>query len=183
MIKKPSAKAKAQTKLKPRSTAAKKISGRASTGGGAVMRQAATGGFRRPTTKHQEETQSARRPQALELSPVGAALRTFQRVATVLRLDTNEKLALLGLKQTKFFNSLKEIDPDLPRDAQDRLGYFLVIVDLATELVGDAGDWLRADNRAPVFGGQAPLDLLLAGRTEGALLTLNYLRSIHGGWA
>jgi hypothetical protein len=49
--------------------------------------------------------------------------------------------------------------------------------------VGDAGAWLRAPNRAPVFAGQPPLELLLAGRFEGIFTTLTYLRGAYGGWA
>jgi len=85
--------------------------------------------------------------------------------------------------KTKYFESLRQPAPALDVDAQDRLGYCLTIVELAEDLVGDAGAWLRAPNRAPVFGGRPPLDLLLAGRFEGIFTTLSYLRGAYGGWA
>ena len=158
---------------KPKATAKKLPAKRKS----AVMRHAATGA----TLEQEEHVRFGQNPFAL--SPVAAALRTFQRVSTTLGLETKDKLALLCLKHTKFFSSLKDANPDLTQDTEDRLGYFLVIVDQAAGLVGNAGDWLRSPNHAPLFGGKPPLDLLLAGRMEGMFSTLNYLRSSHGGWA
>lgn len=133
------------------------------------------------TQKQEENVQFGQK--SVELTPVAAALRTFQQVSTDLGLKTKDKLAILGLKHTKFFVSLNEASPNLSQDSEDRLGYFLVIVDLAASLVGDAGDWLRNPNHAPLFGGKPPIDLVLAGRIEGLFATLNYLRSSQGGWA
>lgn len=180
MIKKP--KAKAPAKPKAKALAAKKLSSRSSSGGATLMRHAATGTFRGSAAEHRSETRRPVSP-AGRVSPVGAALRTFQKVATKLGLGTDAKLTLLGMKHTKFFNSLKDADPNLGQDTEDRLGYFLVIVDLAAGLVGDPGAWLHSPNQAPLFGGKPPIDLLLAGRMEGMFSTLNYLRSAQGGWA
>lgn len=120
---------------------------------------------------------------ATELTPLGAALRTFHRLSESLGLVTEDKLKLLNLGRTKYFECLRQPDPNLGVDGQDRLGYFLVIVELAGDLVGDAGAWLRAANRAPMFAGKPPLDRLLQGRMEDLFATLNYLRGSYGGWA
>lgn len=121
--------------------------------------------------------------QAPRVAPMAAALRAFNRVTETLGIVTEDKLKLLNLRKTKYFDYLKLPEPDLDLDTRDRLGYFLVIVELAGNLVGDAGEWLRSPNTAPLFGGKAPLDLLLVGRMEGMFTTLNYLKGSYGGWA
>lgn len=112
-----------------------------------------------------------------------AAFRTFDRMADALGLSTDDKLKLLNLQRENYFRCLKEIEPELDLDTKDRLGYFLVIIEMAGSLVGDAGEWLRSPNTAQVFGGKAPLDLLLAGRIEGLHTTMSYLKTSTGGWA
>ena len=119
----------------------------------------------------------------LQLSSQAAALRAFNRVTEALGIVTEDKLKLLNMRKTKYYDCLKVNNPVLGMDTKDRLGYFLVIVDLAGNLVGEAGDWLRSPNTAPLFRGKPPLDLLLAGRMEGMFTTLNYLKGAHGGWA
>jgi hypothetical protein len=122
-------------------------------------------------------------PAVSMLTPLAAALRTFNRVTESLGMVTDQKLKIINLGKTKYFGSLKQLAPSLNLDSEDRLGYFLLIVELAGDLVGDTGDWLRSPNTAPIFGGKAPLDLLLAGRMEGMFTTLNYLKGSYGGWA
>jgi len=117
------------------------------------------------------------------VAPLAAALRAFNRVTEGLGIVTEDKLKLLNLRKTTYFDYLKRPDPDLGLDTKDRLGYFLVIVELAGNLVGDAGEWLRSANTAPLFGGKPPMDLLLAGRMEGMIQTLSYLKGSYGGWA
>ncbi len=97
------------------------------------------------------------------VTPVLAALKSFERVCSSLGISAEEQCKILG-------------------DSDERLGYFLVVVDLADQLVGKAEHWLRADNTAEVFNGRPPLDLMIADR-EGLLQTLNYLKSTYGGWA
>lgn len=68
-------------------------------------------------------------------------------------------------------------------DRRDRLGYFLAIYELSGRLVGSAPGWLRAPNRAAIFGGRSPLERMLEGRMEDLLATLTYLKGAYGGWA
>ncbi len=110
-----------------------------------------------------------------------SALMAFDLLGEDLAITTEDRSKLLNLEKTKYCDYLRATNPNLDLDTRDRLGYFLVIVELAGNLVGDAGDWLRSPNTAPIFGGKAPLDLLLAGQMEGMTSTLNYLRA--GGWA
>ncbi len=120
---------------------------------------------------------------ASNLTPTAASLRTFNRVTEALGIDPVDKPRLLNLQEAKYFGYLEMNDPDLDLDTKDRLGIFLMIVELAENLVGDAGAWLRSPNKAPIFGGRPPLELLLAGRIDEIHTTMNYLKGVHGGWA
>ena len=112
-----------------------------------------------------------------------AALRIFHQITKDLGLQTQDRLRILNLRRTKFFSSMKESDPCLNQDAIERLGNFLLIVDLAENLAGDAANWLKATNTAPVFSGKSPLEIIRRGEAEGILSTLLYLRGSMGGWA
>jgi hypothetical protein len=143
-----------------------------------TMKKAVSPSFKRASSSVLEH-----RPTTPKLTPLAAALRTFNRVTESLGMVTDQKLKIINLGKTKYFDSLKQPAPSLNLDSEDRLGYFLLIVELAGDLVGDTGDWLRSPNTAPIFGGKAPMDLLLAGRMEGMFTTLNYLKGSYGGWA
>jgi hypothetical protein len=45
----------------------------------------------------------------------------------------------------------------------------------------DGVAWLRSPNRAPVFGGQSPLTLLVAGSQDGIMTVRRYLDAWRGG--
>lgn len=147
----------------------------------ATMKSSASPSFKRGSGSVLEHPSTT--PTVSKLTPLAAALRTFNRVTESLGMVTDQKLKIINLGKTKYFDSLKQPAPSLNLDSEDRLGYFLLIVELAGDLVGDTGDWLRSPNTAPIFGGKAPLDLLLAGRMEGMFTTLNYLKGSYGGWA
>lgn len=110
-------------------------------------------------------------------------LQIFDRVTTSLGITLVERSLLLGLSTPEYQECLRQEQLNLVEDCENRLGYFLVIVELADDLVGNAGDWLRASNLSPIFKGSSPIELLLQGRKEEFLLTLNYLKNSSGGWA
>lgn len=110
-------------------------------------------------------------------------LQVFDRVATSLGITLVEKYLLLDLSESDYRECLRREHLYLSEDCENRLGYFLNIVELAANLVGNAGDWLHATNHSPIFKGSPPIELLLHGRSEGFLQTLNYLKNSHGGWA
>jgi len=117
------------------------------------------------------------------LTPLASALRVFDKAARELDLTTQERLKILNVGRSLYFTLLKEVDPVLDVDRRDRLGYFLAIYELGGRLVGSAPGWLRASNRAAVFGGRPPLERMLGGRMEDLLATLTYLKGAYGGWA
>ena len=117
------------------------------------------------------------------VAPLAAALRVFDRAARALDLQTGDRLKLLNVGRTRLFELLKEPDPHLDVDQRDRLGYFLAIFERSGRLLGTPGAWLKAPNRAPVFGGNPPLERMLGGRMEDLIQTLAYLEAVYGGWA
>ena len=121
------------------------------------------------------------RPAAIQ--PLAAALRAFDQAAVNLGLDIDARLKLLNLGRSKYFELRSEKEPRLDVDRQDRLGYFLVIYELSGRLVGAPEDWLKAVNRAPLFGGKPPLERLLHGHMEDLIATVSYLKGTYGGWA
>jgi len=121
------------------------------------------------------------RPAAV--NPLAAALQAFDQAAVNLGLDIDARLKLLNLGRSKYFELRSEAEPVLDVDRQDRLGYFLAIYELSGRLVGAPGDWLKAANRAPLFGGRPPLERLLKGHMEDLIATVSYLKGTYGGWA
>jgi len=122
-------------------------------------------------------------PPAPPPSPLAAALQVFDRAASALGLTTDDRLKLLNVGRSKYFELRLAADPVLDVDRQDRVGYFLAIYELSGRLVGAPGAWLKAANRAPLFAGRPPLERILGGRMEDLIATVSYLRGAYGGWA
>jgi len=118
-----------------------------------------------------------------ETSPLAAALSVFDKATEALGLRIEDKAKLLNVGRTKYFEIKKHPAPELDVDRRDRLGYFLAIYELSGRLVGSPEAWLKAPNKAPLFGGRPPLDRIQEGRIESLLATLTYLKSTYGGWA
>ena len=107
----------------------------------------------------------------------------FDRAARDLSLHTDDRLKLLNMGRTRWFEALKDPDPHLDVDQTDRLGYFLAIYELGGRLVGSSSAWLKTPNSAPLFGGEPPLERMLGGRMADLIDTLTYLKGVYGGWA
>ncbi len=118
-----------------------------------------------------------------EVSPLAAALSVFDKATEALGLRIEDKARLLNVGRTKYFEIKKQPAPKLDVDLKDRLGYFLAIYEFSGRLVGSPEAWLKAPNKAPLFGGRPPLDRILEGRMETLLATLTYLKGTYGGWA
>lgn len=116
-------------------------------------------------------------------SPLAAALSIFDKATEALGLRIEDKAKLLNVGRTKYFEIKKQLAPELDVDLKDRLGYFLAIFELSGRLVGSPEAWLKAPNKAPLFGGRTPLDRIQEGRMETLLATLTYLKGTYGGWA
>ena len=115
-----------------------------------------------------------------------AALNAFFGIAEKWGLSTEEQMALLGgLPRSTFFKWKKE-GGLVPPDTEERLSYLLGIYKALHILFPDAAladAWIRKPNRAPLFGGQSALDLMLREGLVGMYKTRRYLDAQRGGWA
>ena len=116
-------------------------------------------------------------------SQLATALHVFDQAAAALGLAIEDRLVILNLGRSRYFELRGQAGPVLDVDRRDRLGYFLAIYELSGRLVGSPGAWLKADNRAPLFEGKPPLARILKGRMEDLIATVTYLKTTYGGWA
>ena len=115
--------------------------------------------------------------------PLAVALSVFDRAAAGMGLTVEDRLKVLNIGRSKYYELRLQANPVLDVDRQDRLGYFLAIYELSGRLVGTPGAWLKAVNRAPLFAGKPPMERILRGRMEDLIATLTYLQGSYGGWA
>jgi uncharacterized protein (DUF2384 family) len=127
----------------------------------------------------------ARDPQVQDPHPPDGALllSAFRKVAGALGLTLPEQAAILGVSRATVagWKTMPGSDPD----KLDRMALFIGIYGLAGQAFpGERGaeGWLRRPNGAAVFGGAAPLDLLLNGRFEGLLRTYDHLQALVRIW-
>lgn len=100
-------------------------------------------------------------------SPQESARAAFTRGVRALQLTQMECDSLLGDAST----------------ADDRVGNFLAIYELAGQLVGSSTDWLKAPNSGAPFGGKPPIVFILEDPGKHLPATLRHLRAAYGGWA
>ena len=116
--------------------------------------------------------------------PDGALLLSaFRKVAGALGLTLPEQAAILGVSRAAVAG-WKAV-PGNDADKLDRMALFVGIYGLAGQAFpGERGaeGWLRRPNAAALFGGAAPLDLLLKGRFEGLLRTYDHLQALVRIW-
>jgi hypothetical protein len=117
------------------------------------------------------------------------ALRTFLAIADLWGLTTEQRRLVLGLPPPSTFHQWTKTarehgDFTLPVDTLLRISAVFGIHQALGVLFlveQDGVDWLRTPHKATVFGGQPPLDLVLAG-TQDALLTVRrFLDAARGG--
>lgn len=112
-----------------------------------------------------------------------ALLRLFFKLAQLWQLSGQEQCVLLGgTSQHTLEVWHSGLWRKVPVDVQDRIEHLLCIhctlLDvLGLGAAGEAGParWLRDANAAEPFGGQAPLQRLLAGRMRDLLAVHHYL--------
>jgi len=124
-------------------------------------------------------------PKCLDEHPSEGALllSAFRKVASALGLTLPEQAALLGVSRATVAG-WKEA-PGHDPDKLDRMALFVGIYGLAGEAFpGERGGegWLRRPNRAELFGGRAPLELLLLGRFESLFRTYDHLQALARVW-
>jgi hypothetical protein len=119
----------------------------------------------------------------------GPGLRTFLAIADLWRLTEEQRRILLGLPSRSTFHSWtkaarehREVTLDL--DALTRISAVLGIHKALQILHPNEGAglaWLRDPHDAPVFGGQPPLEVMLAGSQDAILTVRRFLDAARGG--
>ena len=119
----------------------------------------------------------------------GPGLRTFLAIADLWSLNEKERLTLLGQPSRSTFHAWAKAarehrDITLDLDALMRISAVLGIHKALQILHADPREgvsWLRGPHDGALFGGQSPLDVMLAG-TQDALLTVRrHLDAARGG--
>lgn len=119
----------------------------------------------------------------------GAALRTFVNIAMTWDLSERQKLMLLGMPARSTFHQwLAKAEQHrpikLPVDTLLRISAVLGIYKALRIIFADEGEgtrWLQSPNKAPCFGNQAPMALIICGTQDGLLLVRRYLDAFRGG--
>ena len=109
----------------------------------------------------------------------GPALRTFFGLAKAWSLTEQEQMKILGLNSQSTLHSWKagrvtKITGDTLERISHLLGIFKAInILLPVEERADA--WMRAPNKAPLFGGRSPLDPMTSGNVADLYAVRQYL--------
>ena len=110
-------------------------------------------------------------------------LSAFRKVATALGLTLQQQATILGVSRATA--SSWKTSPGNDTDKLDRMALFIGIYDLACQAFpGERGGegWLHRSNTAPIFGGEAPLALILQGRFESLYRTHDHLQALVRIW-
>lgn len=104
---------------------------------------------------------------ATEPARATAVLRVFDGLARAWSLQEREKLALLGLQQSKELTALGATPLDaLPTEIIERVAILVDIFKAINTLLPEpqrADRWMRAPNAAPMFAGDPALKIMIAG--------------------
>ncbi len=105
-----------------------------------------------------------------DTAQAGAGLRTFARIVEQWRLRSADSMALLGVdSRSTYYELLKRAKTSrevkgLNRDQLDRLSYVLGIYESIRVLFPHSeesrNEWVSRPNKAPLFGGRSPVDLM-----------------------
>jgi len=105
------------------------------------------------------------------MTATAVVLRLFDGLAGAWSLDVGERLALLGLGDAAELQSLRSMPLDeVPTEIIERVAILLDIFKAINTLLpvpSRADAWIRAPNRASIFGGRSALELMIDGRLEG----------------
>lgn len=114
----------------------------------------------------------------------GAALRAFFGLAKAWALSEQEQMKLLGLSSRSTLHSWKSGRVSkLSRDTIERISYLLGIFKAINILLPDqrrADAWMRAPNKAPLFGGRSALDRMISGNIGDLYVVRQYLDAQRG---
>lgn len=115
--------------------------------------------------------------------------RTFLAISDLWGLNEEQRRLALGLpSRSTFHNWVKEVrehrDVTLDVDVLTRISVILGIhqaLGVLHPTEPEAITWLRMPHHAAVFGGQAPLNLIVSGTQDGMLTVRRFLDAARGG--
>lgn len=114
----------------------------------------------------------------------GPALRAFFNIAKAWGLSEQEQMKLLGLSSRSTLHSWKASRVSrVSRDTLERISYLLGIFKAINILLPDpkrADAWMRAPNKAPLFGGRSALDRMTTGNIGDLYAVRQYLDAQRG---
>jgi uncharacterized protein (DUF2384 family) len=116
-------------------------------------------------------------------------LRSLVAIADLWGLNEEQRRLILGMPSRSTFHAWMKAarehrDVTLDVDVLTRISAVLGIHQALGVLNGEEADavaWLRRPHRAPVFGGQPPLSLVVSGTQDGLLQVRRFLDAARGG--
>ena len=119
----------------------------------------------------------------------GPGLRSFLAIAERYGIATRDRIALLGEPSNSTYHEWvrkvrSEAALTLPLDTLIRISGLLGIhkaLGILFPVEAEAMTWLKGPHRGEVFGGQAPLDVMVQGGLDGILTVRRYLDAWRGG--
>jgi Protein of unknown function (DUF2384) len=113
------------------------------------------------------------------------AVDAFLALSDIWRLTTKQSVALLGegSERTWFRIKAREWDGTLSQDSLTRVSALVGIYKglhlLFSEALAD--DWVRRPNTEDIFGGNPPLEFMIAEGIPAMLQTRGYVDALRGG--
>lgn len=124
-----------------------------------------------------EEETAQRQGSPVDLK--GAALRAFFGLASAWGLSELEQMRLLGLASSATLHAWNAGRVSkMSGDTLERISYLLGIFEAINVLIPDnkrADAWMRAPNKAPLFGGRSALDRMTSGNLGDLYAVRQYL--------
>lgn len=114
-----------------------------------------------------------------------AAIRAFDNIARLWKLDLDMQLILLGNPPRSTFYKWKK-EPEaarLGRDTLERISYILGIYKALQILLPEpkvADGWIHKPNSASIFGGKSALQRMLSGNVSDLYVVRQYLDAMRG---
>ena len=117
------------------------------------------------------------------------ALRTFAAIADLWGLSEEQRRLVLGYPSRSTYHNWMRLargqgEVTLDVDALMRLSAVFGVHQALGVLFADAEEqlgWLKGPHDAPLFGGQAPLNLITSGSLDGIVQVRRFLDAARGG--
>jgi hypothetical protein len=119
----------------------------------------------------------------------GPGLRTFLAITERYAIPTRDRIALLGEPSKLTYHEwVRKARGDmaltLPLDTLTRISGLLGIhkaLGILFPVEAEAMTWLKGPHRGELFGGQAPLEIMIDGGLDSILIVRRYLDAWRGG--